>query len=557
MLRVLVRPRDGCMDESISLAWVGLGKHWCRLLAAALILLAAGLHLGFLAFNCPLDLAPDEAHYWDWSRHLDWSYYSKGPLVAYLIRVSEELVGRWTNSGGISPAFAVRLPAVACGSLLLSSVYVLTAQVYRSERLALAATAAALTLPVIGAGSSLMTIDAPYACCWGWALVLAHRAILDGRAWWWAACGALVGLGLLAKFNMGLFIPSVALFLLFSHEHRRLLLRPGFWVMSGVAALGCVPILLWNMKYNWVTVRHVQGLAGMSEEAHWHWEGPFAYIGAQCGLYLVFWFLAWVAAMVAHRPWKEGNPGLRFLWWLSAPMFTVFLLFSFQTGGGEPNWPVTAYISGLVLAAGWLSRQLRAGPGWRRRWIWIGAGSACALGITTNVLMHRGDVIYPWLAQTARALDPDSPMPLRKVDPTCRLRGWRTLAGEVDRLRVELAASGQEPVIVGAGWALPGELAFYCAEHPTVHSIGPALGDRRSQYDLWHPNPIADQIVFAGQTFIVVGCDDARALQGAFEYVDPPRRVVHYDHGQPVAGWTVIVARGYRGFPTVQGPKRY
>ena len=58
----------------------------CRLLAAMLILGAAGLHFAYLAHNCPLDLSPDEAHYWDWSRHLDLSYYSKGPLVAYLIR---------------------------------------------------------------------------------------------------------------------------------------------------------------------------------------------------------------------------------------------------------------------------------------------------------------------------------------------------------------------------------------------------------------------------------------------------------------------------------------
>ena len=32
-----------------------------------------------------LDLSPDEAHYWEWSRRLDLSYYSKGPLIAYLI----------------------------------------------------------------------------------------------------------------------------------------------------------------------------------------------------------------------------------------------------------------------------------------------------------------------------------------------------------------------------------------------------------------------------------------------------------------------------------------
>src|SRR5262249_43576561 len=164
----------------------------CRLLAALLILGAAGLHVAYLARDCPLDLSPDEAHYWDWSRHLDWSYYSKGPLVAYLIRGGCELLGTWSEQHTASLAFAVRLPAVACGALLLLSVYVLTVQVYRRETLALAVTAVALTLPAVAAGSSLMTIDAPYTCCWGWALVLGHRAIFRGSWWAWPAAAAAV-----------------------------------------------------------------------------------------------------------------------------------------------------------------------------------------------------------------------------------------------------------------------------------------------------------------------------------------------------------------------------
>src|SRR5207253_2471216 len=152
--------------ESSSKAW----KY--RLAAAALIVGAAGLRIFYLAHDCPLDLAPDEAHYWDWSRHLDWSYYSKGPLVAYLIRLGCELAGGWSRQWTATDVLAVRLPAVVCGSLLLASLYVLTIQVYGRPRLALAVVALALTLPAIAAGSSLMTIDAPYACCWGWALVL-------------------------------------------------------------------------------------------------------------------------------------------------------------------------------------------------------------------------------------------------------------------------------------------------------------------------------------------------------------------------------------------------
>ena len=141
----------------------GRPGRWAAL-ACLLILGAAGLRLTSLAVGCPLDLSPDEAHYWDWSRHLDWSYYSKGPLVAWLIRLSRELFGAWSVGLAGSEMVAVRLPAVVCGSLLLASLYVLTVQVSGSDRLALAVAAAGLTVPLITAGSSLMTIDSPYCC---------------------------------------------------------------------------------------------------------------------------------------------------------------------------------------------------------------------------------------------------------------------------------------------------------------------------------------------------------------------------------------------------------
>src|SRR5437870_1267637 len=112
-------------------------KWGCRGLAALAVLLAAALHLFCLARDCPLDLAPDEAHYWDWSRHLDWSYYSKGPLVAWLIRLACELFGGWSEALVGNQMLAVRLPALLCGVLLLLSLYVLTVQSFGSERQAL------------------------------------------------------------------------------------------------------------------------------------------------------------------------------------------------------------------------------------------------------------------------------------------------------------------------------------------------------------------------------------------------------------------------------------
>jgi 4-amino-4-deoxy-L-arabinose transferase-like glycosyltransferase len=520
-----------------------------RLLAGLLILGAAGLHIAYLAFQCPLDLAPDEAHYWDWSRHLDWSYYSKGPLVAYLIRAGCEVFGT-----GI---LGVRLPAVVCGSLLLVSLYVLTVQVFGRERLALAVVGIALTLPVIAAGSSLMTIDSPYTCCWGWALVLGYQAVVRRSGWAWPLLGLMIGVGILAKYTMVVFLPSLGLFLLTSPAHRGLLLRRGFWITCGVAALCCLPILVWNAQHEWVTVNHVLRLAGLGShgipaakpEPSLHWQGPLVYVGTQFALLLGFWFVAWVAALWVHRPWKETDDGLRYLWWLSAPMFGLFLAFSLKTKGGEPNWPITAYISGLVLMTGWLSRQLDGPAGWYRRWTTIGLVGSCGLGLLLTLFVHRSDWAYPLLAKLAGPPTEVQPFPLRRLDPTCRLRGWQTLGANVDEVCEQLRGEGIEPVLAGTGWALPGEIGFYCAEHPPVYSVGLVLGDRRSQYDEWHPNPVGDQKTFAGRTFVIVG--GYPASLGCFDSIDPPRTVTHYEKGLPIASWQVTVCRGFRWFPPI------
>lgn len=538
-----------------------------RALTGLLIIGATGLRFAWL-INSPLDLAPDEAHYWDWSRHLDWSYYSKGPLVAWLIRGAMELAGPWSEQLTGHATLAVRLPAVLCGVVFLISLYVLTLQVFANDRLAALTVIVALTLPPVAAMASIMTIDAPYITCWGWALVLAHRAVFplpiaDCRlridrqsaihnpqsAIAWPALGLVVGIGILAKYTMVVFIPSLALFLLTSRNHRALLRGPGFWIMVAVAGLCALPILIWNVQHDWVTFKHVGGLAGMSpENAGLHWLGPLAYLGAQCGLLLGFWFVAWVAAMVAHRPGRAADARLSYLWWMSAPMFFLFLAFSPKTGGGEINWPVTAYVSGLVLTTAWLRELLHNIRGWRRLLVATGCAGAGAIGISLSVLLHHSHAAYPVLGPLTEVLFPNKPLALRQVDPTCRLRGWQMLAAEVDVLRAQLRAEGVEPVLGGVAWWLPGELSFYCAGRPTVYSFGLAAGGRHSQYDLWRPNPVGDAEQFRGKTFILVG-DFPGDVHRAFDVLRPPIAVVHRVDGRPVSAWTVRIAEGFRGFP--------
>ena len=297
------------------------------------------------------------------------------------------------------------------------------------------------------------------------------------------------------------------------------------------------------MRNGWVTFYHVERLSGVG----FHWSGPQNYLADQAAMLLGYWFVVWVVAMARRHPLAESDPGARYLWWLSAPMFLVFLAFSFKTDGGEPNWPVTAYLSGLVLAAAWLPRQLASPVVWYRRCMAALLVMACGLGLTATVLVHHTDWLRPLLAQLSGPATADRPMPMRRFDPTCRLRGWRALADAVDRLRDQLhEAEHEDPVLAASSWSLPGELGVYCAGHPQAYSIGLAMGDRHSQYDLWL-NPLRDAESFRKKTFIVVGGLSEEAKQ-AFETVEEPKDVVYSEEGRPVAAWTIWVCHKYRGF---------
>jgi hypothetical protein len=522
-----------------------------RSLAAVLILGTAAARLVYLIYFCQLDLAPDEAHYWDWSRHLDWSYYSKGPLVAYLIRLGCWAAGGWSEQMVGSQMVAVRLPALCCGSLLLAGLYVLAAQVYRREDFAFALVAGALTLPPIAAGSSLMTIDAPYSCCWCWSLVLAYQAVFGGARWAWPLLGLVAGLGILAKYTMVLWFPSFGLFLLLTPSWRHLLRKPGVWLATVVAALCCLPIIVWNVEHDWVSFFHVKGLAeGQHATTQITWFGPLAYLGTQFALLLGFWFVVWARAMWDQAPWRDVTDPQRFLWWLSAPTFVLFLLFGFTTGGGEPNWPVTAYLSGMVLMLGWLVQQLQSPFVAYRRLTFSGVAVTALLGIGLTLFIHRTDVAYPLLARLTGPPAVGNPCPMRRLDPTCRLRGWQRLAEAVEEEVLRLRREGIEPVVAADTWTLPGELGFYCREHPQVYSLGLAIGSRHSQYDFWHPNPIDDPRQFRGRTFIFVGASPPQVLQKTFRSVEPPRTVCYATQGQPLATWQVTVCHGFRGIPS-------
>src|SRR5881398_1203766 len=93
MIPYNAQPMTATQDVGASSATSRLTPARCRLALIAWLLAWAVVNIVYLNRFCPIDLSGDEAQYWDWSRQLELSYYSKGPLVAYIIRTSCAIFG--------------------------------------------------------------------------------------------------------------------------------------------------------------------------------------------------------------------------------------------------------------------------------------------------------------------------------------------------------------------------------------------------------------------------------------------------------------------------------
>lgn len=539
----------------------------CLTAAIALILVSIAQRLWFLIDHCPLDLSGDEAHYWEWSRRLDWSYYSKGPLVAWLIALGRWLLADWSQHLVGNEALAVRIPAIVLSSLTGLGIYVLSLQTLRRPVLALASLAITATIPITAAGAILMTIDAPLACAWAWALVCIHRGLQCDSLAAWMTAGVLIALGTLAKFNMVFIYAVIGLFLITEPSLRKQWFKPGPWLAAVVGLAGWLPILVWNVQHDWVSFRHVAGQAGVTGKTALDVLGPVEYAAGQAAVLGPVWFICLLFAMrfgwmaipkpEAHsddpQPVSDAHEpawSLRFLAICTAVPFTVFLIFSLITKI-QPNWPAVGLIAGAPLlvywlATGWVTPALRI----RRRWI---VGSGITLGLGASVLAYHTEWLMPafqWLVRDAR---PWELTPVAKYDPTARLRGWSELGAAVGEVLKMEKAAGRDPLIMTDDYQVASEIAFYTPGNPIVTCVQSVLGNRRSQYDIW-PNPIRDHDLFTGKPVIFVGSrhpllSGERGGRAVLENMRLIRTVEHQVRGATLQVWAIHLADSFAGFP--------
>lgn len=420
-------------------------------LVLALTLIKAGL-----TALAGLELHFDEAQYWTWSQQLDWSYYSKGPLIAWLIALSTSSLGQGE--------WQVRLPGWLLHGAFLVLVFHFAKDVWRNRAAAWLAVCIAATTPLYFTLSLVMTTDILLLMFWTWGLWAMVRALNlnDSQAWY--SAGAAIGLGALAKLSIGLLPAFVGLALLFKREWRSQLANPHLWGGLLLMLFCMTPVLYWNAQHDWVMLRHELGHVSGDEGGR-----PLEFIASQILVLSPLMVLLGVIVL-RHVP---VTPMQRLLWGLSIAWFGFFLFKSLDAKV-QANWAAPCYIGAIILLAGHLPQLSRV----KTALLYTGLASSVLLSLI---------MIFPQIIGLTE----------KGFAPVSKLKGWRAPLAEL---------ATQAPnidFILAEDYELAAEFAFYWPQRTPVYIMN-GVNRRMNQYDIW--GGVEQQ---QGRSALVVQINDA------------------------------------------------
>ena len=338
----------------------------------AFVVLVTALRLWALTFDAT-DVYTDESQYWFWGQSLNWGYFSKPPMIAWVSRLVTDLAGS-------NDDYWIRFPGAVLQGLAALAMMLAAGRVWGRQAAAWTGVLY-VTLPYTSLGSVLFGTDSvmmPFYALGFWA----YAGLTERRSVTLAlALGMATGLGLMSKYA-AVYLPLTAVLAAVVLPRARI-----SWRDAGIAALTALlvlsPNVWWNVQTGLTTVRHV-----VDDNANWDETAANPLRGleflAQQILLVgpVIFVLLFVQGALA---WRRGaDRRLRWLWLMSWPILMLIVL---QAGRAQayPNWAVTAYVAGTLMVLPWLMA--------RRRWMYATLGINLALAVLVPVLFANAERI--------------------------------------------------------------------------------------------------------------------------------------------------------------------
>jgi len=329
---------------------------------------SASLFAVLMALSGRYGFHRDELYFLDCARHLAASYVDQPVLSPLVARLSLWVFGVSLPGLRLWPALA------GAGTVVLAG---LLAREFGGRRPAqLIAAVGAATMPAL-LGADHLFGPTGFDLFLSTALVfVVVRIDRTGDARLWIPAGAVLGIGLANKHDIGLFAVTLVVGTVAAGGGRQLLSR---WCLAGalIAAVLTVPDLWWQATHHWPTITMTRRL---SQE-----NGGFANIGTWVlgQLFMVTPALAWVWMAGIRFLWRSGRPLLRALVWSYGLLFLLYAL----TTGGKVYYLAAAYVYLLAAGAAGMESWLEAGPVRLRRLLaLIALGTVLSLPLVLPIL---------------------------------------------------------------------------------------------------------------------------------------------------------------------------
>jgi 4-amino-4-deoxy-L-arabinose transferase-like glycosyltransferase len=139
-----------------------------------------------------LELAPDEAYYWYWGKHLSLSYLDHPPMASYIMSL-------FTALGG-DMEFFVRIGGLLMTVIALIFLYGTVRVLFPGSKRTAWETLFLCNITILfSAACIIQTPDTPMFLFWMAALYFSSKLLTGGARFWWYLWGVALGLGLLSK----------------------------------------------------------------------------------------------------------------------------------------------------------------------------------------------------------------------------------------------------------------------------------------------------------------------------------------------------------------------
>ncbi len=395
----------------------------------------------FFLFNTDLNLFYDEAQYWIWSKYLSFGYYSKPPMVSWLIYLTSNICGDAEPCIKLSSSIVHFITAIV--------IFFIGKKLY-TPQIGFLSAISYITSPGVSFSSLIISTDPALICFAALTLLSFIYALERNTISSWLLVGLFGGLGMLTKYSMSILAFSVFGYLISSNKYKFTFRNYKIYLAALTGLLIFLPNIIWNYQHYFVTFSHTKDNANL-QGSLFHLKHLGEFFLAQFAVFgpILFFCLIFLVTFANYKK-KALSERTLLLTWFITPTLLLMLILSLLSRA-HANWAATISVPATIMVIAYLVN---------RKYFIILTASIMLNLLAATVILFANPIIKEFGFQFTPNKTNLSIKSIR--DPLLRIRGWRDLGNEVSKI-IKLYPNA---ILITDSRKLYSELVYYVTPRP-------------------------------------------------------------------------------------------